>query len=466
MGTLLFHVGRSGAPTAVQFAPPDRFHALPIVIGRLEPLTTLDRRKRAQTWTHYFWRRSCQGGVLCGSHLRARERGPARAAGRRDELRGAQRPPSTREPIRSGTEDAAGEELARIWLEEATLAKGFNVSAKGLLDLEGISTSDKILALLRRHVRPSTGASPSTCASLRPIAPESRSARARPSGNDVRARAALRRLRAPTTRRGSKRSSRGRSLGSVPARVPPVPSSRRRSVGAVPRRRPHQQHPIKYAIENTPDIDRVFVIVPYPALLDSAPDLRGFALVEHLVEVLVQERLYRDLREPTPSTRRSLGSKSRFPDRSVPRGVLRTLGWSERRRLQIVEFVRRSARGWPFDGFLSRRLREEYVARGQEVARRGSETEGAPPIDHRRRARRWEEHYEGPLARLDRSGAGAHGFLQEIARRPPRRPRMQRLASVRGRAAPPPRLSSRRASSRETRPHLSFDFQTVLATEA
>ncbi len=36
--TLLFHVGRSGAPSAVQFAPSDRFHALPIVIGRLEPL--------------------------------------------------------------------------------------------------------------------------------------------------------------------------------------------------------------------------------------------------------------------------------------------------------------------------------------------------------------------------------------------------------------------------------------------
>ena len=38
MGTLLFRVGRSGAPTAVQFAPSDRFQALPIVIGRLEPL--------------------------------------------------------------------------------------------------------------------------------------------------------------------------------------------------------------------------------------------------------------------------------------------------------------------------------------------------------------------------------------------------------------------------------------------
>jgi len=36
--TLLFHVSRSGAPSAVQFVPSGRFHALPIVIGRLEPL--------------------------------------------------------------------------------------------------------------------------------------------------------------------------------------------------------------------------------------------------------------------------------------------------------------------------------------------------------------------------------------------------------------------------------------------
>jgi hypothetical protein len=36
--TLLFRVNRSGAPLAVQFAPPERFHTLPIVIGRLELL--------------------------------------------------------------------------------------------------------------------------------------------------------------------------------------------------------------------------------------------------------------------------------------------------------------------------------------------------------------------------------------------------------------------------------------------
>jgi len=39
-GTLMFHVDRAGVPTAVQFGPSDRFHALPIVIGRLESLAS------------------------------------------------------------------------------------------------------------------------------------------------------------------------------------------------------------------------------------------------------------------------------------------------------------------------------------------------------------------------------------------------------------------------------------------
>jgi len=38
-GTIMFHVDRAGAPTAFQFGPGDRFHAYPIVIGRLEPFS-------------------------------------------------------------------------------------------------------------------------------------------------------------------------------------------------------------------------------------------------------------------------------------------------------------------------------------------------------------------------------------------------------------------------------------------
>ena len=179
--------------------------------------------------------------------------------------------------IRSGTEDAAGEELARIWLEEATLAKGFNVSAKGLLDLEGISTSDKILALLRRHVRPSTGREPvdvrlvttNSAGESGPLEPGRRGTTfehvLRYGGSALDDKEGLEALFEGVA-----------ASAAFPLAFLPFPLHvGGRSVPCLDGGLTNNT-PIKYAIENTPDIDRVFVIVPYPALLDSAPELRGF----------------------------------------------------------------------------------------------------------------------------------------------------------------------------------------------
>lgn len=111
------------------------------------------------------------------------------------------------------------------------------------------------------------------------------------------------------------------------------------------------------------------MIVPYPALLEPAPTLRGVALVVHLLEILVQERLYRDLREAYAVNATLAELEAEFPDPGVRAAVLRALGWSARRRLEVVE-IRPSAplAGGPFDGFLSRRLREEYITTGRAVA--------------------------------------------------------------------------------------------------
>jgi hypothetical protein len=128
--------------------------------------------------------------------------------------------------------------------------------------------------------------------------------------------------------------------------------------------------PVKYAIEGA-DIDRIFVIVPYPILLEPAPELRGLALATHLVEVLLQERLYRDLREAYAVNATLARLEAEVPDPSVRAAVLRALGWSNRRRLEIVELRPYPAplEGGAFDGFFSRRLREDYVASGRDVAR-------------------------------------------------------------------------------------------------
>jgi hypothetical protein len=126
--------------------------------------------------------------------------------------------------------------------------------------------------------------------------------------------------------------------------------------------------PLKYAIEDA-DIDRVFVIVPYPTVLSPALELRGVSLVAQLVEILVAERLFRDLREAYSVNATLARLEAEVPDPGARATILKTFGWSDRRRLEIVE-LRPAAPldGGPFDGFLSRRLREDYVRRGREVA--------------------------------------------------------------------------------------------------
>src|SRR5262249_16863421 len=57
------------------------------------------------------------------------------------------------------------------------------------------------------------------------------------------------------------------------------------------------------AVNNTPiqlaaadGLKQVIVISPYPAVFNAAPTLEGLELVSRLVDILIQERVYRDLK--------------------------------------------------------------------------------------------------------------------------------------------------------------------------
>src|SRR4051812_1329246 len=54
----------------------------------------------------------------------------------------------------SGTDSDAGPPLARIWIDQATLAGGFTLSAHALLGERGISSDVKLLDVLREHIHP------------------------------------------------------------------------------------------------------------------------------------------------------------------------------------------------------------------------------------------------------------------------------------------------------------------------
>ncbi len=126
---------------------------------------------------------------------------------------------------------------------------------------------------------------------------------------------------------------------------------------------------VKYAIEGAPDVDRIFVIVPYPVLLEPSPELRVLSLVAHLVDVLVQERRYRDLREAYAVNAVLERLELEVHSPTARAEVLRIFGWGHRRKNKTVEIrPHRPLDGGPFDGFLSKTLRGEYVAKGRESA--------------------------------------------------------------------------------------------------
>lgn len=271
--------------------------------------------------------------------------------------------------VRAGDEVDAGEKLARLWIEDGTLSGAFDLSFGALLRGEGVSDSAKIRALLREHVRPSEErhrvdlrlVTTSLLGAPRPISRERCATTFEHvihfDGSVFNDDSTL-----STLYEGVAASA------AIPGAFAPVHlcvdghSVPCVDGGAV------NETPIKHALEGAPEVDRIFVIVPYPALYD-APTSRpsGVALAVHLVEILIQERLYRDLRAAHATNDALARLEHEGPE--TRRRVLAALRWEDRRRVEIVE-IRPSSplEGGAFDGLLSRELRARYVAAGREAA--------------------------------------------------------------------------------------------------
>jgi len=128
--------------------------------------------------------------------------------------------------------------------------------------------------------------------------------------------------------------------------------------------------PVKYALGGDGDVDRIFIVAPFPSVQRAGSKLEGVALLSQLGDALVQERLYRDLREAHDVNRALRALERALPLSSLRERALAALGWSGRRVLDIVEIrPRETLEGDAFAGFFSRRLREDYVRAGRDAAR-------------------------------------------------------------------------------------------------
>ena len=265
--------------------------------------------------------------------------------------------------IRAGTTADAGERLSTIWLDDATVTRALDVRLGDVVRELGVSSDDRVLAVLRKHIAPAAGTAPIdlrlvvTNVDGEPISVGDHDATTFEhvftfSGPDfdtadalegvflaAAASSALPGLFAPVAVTVNGRTVRGLDGGLV------------------------DDSPLGTAL------DGVFVIAPYPRVRAVPASLSGLDLAAHVLDMLVDERLVRDL-ERTDQVNRTLARLAIVvPDDARRNVVLDALGWTGRRPVEVVE-IRPDAElpGNAFAGFTSRGLREQYVEAGVAAA--------------------------------------------------------------------------------------------------
>jgi predicted acylesterase/phospholipase RssA len=273
--------------------------------------------------------------------------------------------------LRNGTVAAAMPLLEELWIELGDYRSVFDVSARTIASARGLSSSRKVRALLERFIPPCAGDRPIELA----VVVSNMDGEVDLVGTEL-----------ATTYERCVRFS-GPSFASherlervydaviASSAFPFVFEPATLTLGA---RRVQcvdggvcNNTPVRYALRNGEDIDRVFIIAPYPSVLPPTPDLHGYGLASHFGDMLVQERLFRDLREAYEVNRALLALERALPLSSIRERALAALGWSDRRVIEFVEIrPREPLEGDGFAGFFSKRLREDYVRAGAAAARR------------------------------------------------------------------------------------------------
>jgi predicted acylesterase/phospholipase RssA len=266
--------------------------------------------------------------------------------------------------------------LPELWLEDATFGRVFEPTLGGILGLTGASGEDKVLEILRRAIRPAPrgrevelrlvvanlggsiemvgGAAATTFESILAFGPETFESEERLERlfHTVTASAAF-----PGAFMPVRLDIDGRSVQCIDG-------------GAI------NNTPLRYALEHHAKIRRAFVVTSQLRVPPEPPEnLHGPALLAHLADVLIGERLYRDLRAAYARNEALRRLAKEVPDPAERARIVKAIGWEEVEPLEIIEIrPEQELAGGMFDGFFQRELREQYVASGEEAARRWLES--------------------------------------------------------------------------------------------
>jgi NTE family protein len=277
--------------------------------------------------------------------------------------------------VRARSLVAGADALAALWRDHAEWNEVFHVSFRDLLKRDGLSDQNSLLALLRAHIPPTH--------------PDEADA-----PDDVNLRLVVATLRGRAGSIGAHSATTFESIcefdtGAFAARdrleqvFAAATASAALPMAFAPVELPGlgpcvdggtvNNTPMKWALDGAigSAIDAVVVIATSVAQATEPPPLGGVALVGHFAEMLIDERLYRDLREAE-----QVNAQLAALDALVAQGLLdavhrervkQALGWTGRRVIPVIQIRPTTAlRGTAFSGFVDEALRREYLDAGFE----------------------------------------------------------------------------------------------------
>ena len=270
--------------------------------------------------------------------------------------------------VRAGRERDATRRLVELWRDDASWMHVFHLSLRDIAARTGISDSSEILALVKRELpRMATAAV-----------------------NPVRLRIVVAALRGTESSLEGKPATTFEGVLTFDGEDFDGEAGREQiyQAAAASSAFPLLFHPVDVpglgpcydggAVNNTPiqlaaaeGLEQIILISPYPALFRTMPNLEGVELVSRLVDILIHERVYRDLRaaeaaNATIARLRALAAAGTLTAGQVD-AILETLALRPLRIVTLRPPVELA--GNSFTGFLHKSLREEYIAAGESAAR-------------------------------------------------------------------------------------------------
>lgn len=271
--------------------------------------------------------------------------------------------------VRAGQTKEAARLGVELWLDEADWRDVFDFTAVGVLSGQALSTSDKLLKMMHRFVDPLANAPALHPVQLRIVVAPLLGVRGQIGAQPATTFEAALAFDAASYATTEERHSIYRAAAAssaFPFVFAPVTVE---GLGPCYDGGVVNDAPLRLAAEC--GADRVILITPYPLEFDLREPPEGLKLLPHLADILIHERLYRDLRDAVRVNRALAGLAELHAtgvlDAQQLAAVERALG--NPIAIDILQIrPETELPGSAFSGLFDRDLRVQYIEAGRRAA--------------------------------------------------------------------------------------------------